>query len=381
VCACPGNEKFSKNDFHTRATGQANFSPNLGDPTLVSSSSRAGDIATDFRAEAVCPACGQAPGDAPIEVFHASKLFACTACDLHFWHPVAMPDAGWHESAYQGRDHTAMPLEPGHRFFLSDPKAPRSGRLLDIGCGVGNFLAAARDAGFEVTGVELNQNAVRFAREHYGLPRVVAMRPKEFLGAHPGERFDVVTFFEVLEHQDDPAGFFDLAAAALAQEGYIALSVPNRNRWQKAADTLDYPPNHLTRWSQRALGNFCEMHGFEVLSMREEPLGVRRAAQVMSSGLRTRLVARVAGETPPTLADLAEMAPGHMESTMARLALNRRHRLASFLVQCKNLGLMPLAGILLPYLRLRGRTGLYLYCLARRRRKASSGGSAGRVRV
>jgi SAM-dependent methyltransferase len=349
---------------------------------LASSSRRAGDIATDFREEQpVCPACGEPTNTTPIEVFHASRLFACTACDLHFWHPVSMPDAGWHESAYQGRDQTAMPLEPGHRSFLSDPKAPRSGRLLDIGCGVGNFLAAARDAGFDVTGIELNQNAARFAREHYRLPSVVAMRPKEFLAAHPGERFDVVTFFEVLEHQDDPAGFFDLAASGLAEEGYIALSVPNRNRWQKAADTLDYPPNHLTRWSPRALRNFCERHGFEVLSMREEPLGVRRAAQVMSSGLRTHLVSKVAGETPPTLADLAEMASGQMESTMARLALNRRHRLASFLVRCKNLSLMPLAGVLLPYLRLRGRTGLYLYCLARRRRKAISGTSPGSARV
>jgi len=67
-----------------------------------------------------------------------------------------------------------MPLEPGHVFFLGDPRAPKQGRLLDMGCGTGNFIAAARDAGFDVTGIEPNQNAVRFAQQHYGLRNVFA---------------------------------------------------------------------------------------------------------------------------------------------------------------------------------------------------------------
>ena len=153
-----------------------------------------------------------------------------------------MPDAGWHEQTYQTRDQTALPLEPGHRFFLSDPKAPKNGRLLDLGCGVGNFLAAARDSRFEVAGVELNQSAVRFARETYGLREIFAMRPEEFRAANPDKTFDVVTFFEVLEHQDDPQGFLKVAQEFLAGGGYIALSVPNRTRWQKGVETLDYPP-------------------------------------------------------------------------------------------------------------------------------------------
>ena len=87
---------------------------------------------------------------------------------------------------------------------VSDPNAPKNGRLLDLGCGVGNFLAAARDSGFEVTGVEFNQSANRFARETYGLREIFAMRPEDFRSANPAKTFDVVTFFEVLEHQDDP---------------------------------------------------------------------------------------------------------------------------------------------------------------------------------
>jgi hypothetical protein len=131
-------------------------------------------------------------------------------------------------------------------------------------------------------------------------------------------------------------------------------------------ETLDYPPNHLTRWSPRALRNFLERNGFEVLTMRQEPLGIRRTAQVLSSGLRTGLVSRVAGEQPPVLADLAEMKPEQMKQTMERVTNHPGHRLAARLVKWKNFALLPAAGLLLPILRLRGYTGLYLYCLARR---------------
>ena len=282
-----------------------------------------------------------------------------------------MPDADWHERAYQGRDATAMPLEPGHRFFLSDSKAPKSGKLLALGCGVGNFLAAARDAGFDVTGIELNHNAVRFAHEYYGLRCVFAIRPEQFRATHTSEKFDVVTFFEVLEHQEDPRGFLDVAKDCLAEGGYLALSVPNRNRWQKGTETLDYPPNHLTRWSPRSLGNFLTQCGFEILTMREEPLGIRRAAQVLSAGLPTHLVSRIAGERPPTLAALAEMKPEAMQQAVARVTNSSGHRLATRLVRMKTLALTPAAALFLPYLRLRGRTGLYLYCLAQQKRPAT----------
>jgi SAM-dependent methyltransferase len=326
-------------------------------------------------APASCPACEQMAEKAPFETLNGASLYACASCDLHFWHPVSMPDTAWYETAYQGRDQTAMPLEPGHRFFLSDPKAPKSGRLLDLGCGVGNFLAAARDAGFDVAGIELNQNAVRFAREHYGLRDVSAMLPEEFLAAHPREKFGVVTFFEVLEHQEDPQAFLSIAKECLEGQGFLALSVPNRSRWQMGIETLDYPPNHLTRWSPRALRIFLERNGFDVLTMREETLGIRRAAQVLSSGLRTGLVSRVAGEQPPVLAELAEMKPEQMKQTMERVANHPGHRLAERLVKLKNFALVPAAGLLLPYLRFRGATGLYLYCLARKRQSANASNS------
>ena len=287
------------------------------------------DLSLGRRTSCHCPACGRAAESAPLAHSHQSALYACAGCDLHFWHPLKMPDAAWYEAAYQGRDSTVMPLEPGHIFFLDDPQAPKNGRLLDMGCGTGNFLAAARDAGFDVTGIEPNQNAVRFAQQHYGLRNIFAAVPADFQQAHPLERYGMVTFFEVLEHQEDPQAFLDTAKCFLNDDGFIALSVPNRNRWQIEDDPLDYPPNHLTRWSPAALRTFIESNGFEVLSLREEPLKAHRAAQILSTGFRTGLLTRVAGERPPALSDLGELAHGDVERTVRRIQSDPRHGFAT----------------------------------------------------
>jgi SAM-dependent methyltransferase len=336
-------------------------------------------LSADLRASRHCPACGRPAESAPLAHSHQSGLYACAGCDLHFWHPLKMPDAAWYEAAYQGRDNTVMPLEPGHIFFLSDPQAPKNGRLLDMGCGTGNFLAAARDAGFDVTGIEPNQNAVRSAKEHYGLRDVFAAVPADFQQAHPLERFDTVTFFEVLEHQEDPQAFLDTAKLFLNDDGFIALSVPNRNRWQIEDDPLDYPPNHLTRWSPSALRNFIENNGLEVLSLREERLHARRAAQIFSTALRTGLISRVAGEHPPAVFDLGQLPDDEVQRTVQRIQSDPRHGLAARIAGWKYRALLPLAALMLPYLRRRGRTGLYLYCLARRRSASARGPVVRRV--
>jgi SAM-dependent methyltransferase len=315
-----------------------------------------------------CPACGDAGEPRAAERFREHTLYECTGCDLQFWHPVKMPDADWYEAAYRGRDTTAMPLEPGHRFFLADAKVPKKGKLLDVGCGVGNFVWAAQRAGFQTAGTEFNPSAVRFAKSHYGLQDVHVLTPRDFRAAFPDRLFDVVTCFEVLEHQDDPLGFLNVLKEFIREGGFLAISVPNRERWQKGTDALDYPPNHLTRWSPRVLGRFLERNGFEVLSLRQEPLGVRRAALMLSMGLRTGLVSRIAGETPPNFADLAAMKPAEMEKAVDQLDKDRGYRLASFLVRCKNLAMVPAAGIMLPYFRLKGYAGLYLYCSARKKK-------------
>jgi SAM-dependent methyltransferase len=312
----------------------------------------------------LCPACAKIAQDPAIERYGNYELFRCAACDLQFWEPRVMPDERWYEQMYGGRDKELLPLEPGHKYFLADPLAPGSGELLDIGCGTGNFLAAAHAAGYTVSGTELDRNAARFAKEQLGLPRVLGLTISEFTEQYPGEKFDVVTFFEVLEHQAEPVEFVQRVKACLRSRAYIALSVPNRERWLAGPDVLDYPPNHFLRWNAGALRSFLGAHGFEIVSVTEQPAGLEHTAQMINMALRTGLSRRVTGGDSASFRDIMEMEPQEAAAAL-QAAPNARQRAVQFLRRIKYLACFPAAVAVYPCVRMRGYKGTYLYFLAR----------------
>src|SRR5713226_9638324 len=266
-----------------------------------------GGLLAQEAAGTFCPACGATSRKAAVEKYGKYKLFGCDGCGLQFWEPREMPDARWYEQMYGGRDEKLLPLEPGHKYFLEDPLALRSGTLLDIGCGTGNFLKAARDAGYAVTGTELDRNAARFAKEQLGLERVLPLTVSEFAAQQPEEQFDVVTFFEVLEHQAAPLEFLRSVKTCLKPGGQIALSVPNRDRWLTGPDVLDYPPNHFTMWNGGVLKNVLSAQGFEVMSIREQAAGIAHTAQMINTALRTEMTRPASGGAPASFRDVMQM--------------------------------------------------------------------------
>jgi len=314
----------------------------------------------------VCPACSEASRKAAIVKYLRYELFGCDACGLQFWEPREMPDARWYEQMYGGRDEKLLPLEPGHKYFLADPLAPRGSELLDIGCGTGNFLAAARDAGYRVTGIELDSKAAGFAKERVGLQRVFPLTISEFAGRHAGEKFDVVTFFEVLEHQAAPVEFLQRVSMVLKARGTLALSVPNRERWMTGPDVLDYPPNHFLRWNAAALKHFLSAQGFEVLSIREQPAGIAHTAQMINMALRTGMSQTAAGEGRASFRDVMQMAPEQAEVVLHAKPTTRQRAMQT-LGRIKFAVCFPLAVAAYPYVRARGFKGTYMYFLARKR--------------
>ena len=313
----------------------------------------------------ICPACNEGSRESAIERYGRYELFGCGACGLQFWEPRELPDARWYEQMYGGRDKKLLPLEPGHKYFLADAFAPRNGELLDIGCGTGNFLAAARDAGYGVTGIELDRNAARFAKERLGLQRVLALTISEFAEQLAEERFDVVTFFEVLEHQAAPLEFLQKVKACVRPGGVIALSVPNRERWLTGPDVLDYPPNHFLRWNTAALRKFLSAQGFEIQSIREQPAGVTYTAQMIHMALRTGISQVAAGEASRSFRDVMQMTPDQAAAVL-RAKPTARQRLMQALGRMKFAACFPLAAAVYPYIRMRRFKGTYMYCLARK---------------
>jgi SAM-dependent methyltransferase len=267
---------------------------------------------------------------------------------------------------YGSRDARLLPLEPGHEYFLSDPDAPKSGHLLDVGCGTGNFLLASRSAGFEVNGIELDPGAVRFIQTKLHVEGVFPLTITEFAVRHPAPKFSVITFFEVLEHQAEPAAFLKAIKSCLAPGGHIAISVPNRNRWLTGPDVLDYPPNHFLRWSPASIMNLLEAYGFELLTLREQPAGISHTAQMINMFLRTGFSQSFAGFTQPSFREVIQTPVEKGARVFARQP-TWRQRLFTALSKVKLTACYALALVAWPFVRLRQLKGTYLYVLARSR--------------
>lgn len=108
------------------------------------------------------------------------------------------------------------------RVILSHTARP--GRALDVGCATGNLLDALRRRGWEVHGVELNARAAAYARERLGL----SVFTGELADArYPDGWFDLIIFWDVLEHMHDPKGALQEAARVARSGGRLVLSLPN----------------------------------------------------------------------------------------------------------------------------------------------------------
>lgn len=101
---------------------------------------------------------------------------------------------------------------------------PMSGqRLLDVGCGNGDFLRLARDLGWRVSGVDFDPRAVEASRKD-GLD--VLLGGIE-IAHHQSKRFDVITLSHVLEHVHDPRHLLMRCRALLKPTGLLWIDTPN----------------------------------------------------------------------------------------------------------------------------------------------------------
>jgi SAM-dependent methyltransferase len=142
----------------------------------------------------------------------------------------------------------------------------RHGRVLDVGCGRGLLLKEFRRRGWEVQGTELTEAAGRYAREVAGVP--VHIGNLDDLGL-PGDPYDAIILWHVLEHVPDPRALLVGARRVLKPRGVLLVAVPNfggfesrfsRDKWFH----LDVP-RHATHLSEGSLRRALRESGFRDL--------------------------------------------------------------------------------------------------------------------
>lgn len=142
--------------------------------------------------------------------------------------------------------------------------------LLEVGCGAGDFLVAAHRAGWDVHAVEYNEAMAGALRTGFSLDvRKGELAP----GMWREAGFDVVAFWNVLEHVDDPIRNLRLAARYLRPGGVVLLSIPTREvpesgRWFGDHWALLDQPRHLNFFGRETLARACERAGLQLQVFR-----------------------------------------------------------------------------------------------------------------
>lgn len=167
------------------------------------------------------------------------------------------------------------------------------GYILDVGCSTGIFLTQMNKIGWECYGIEPNYYAAEIAKKTRGI-NIFWGYLSEFKGID--RCFDVITFWDVLEHTFSPRSELRLAYNLLSSNGILIINIPNWNAFDR--DWLGKywqgydPPRHLYVFSEDNIKQYLSKTGFELLgsfalisSYYAFVMGVVRKLEVQSQKL------------------------------------------------------------------------------------------------
>lgn len=137
-------------------------------------------------------------------------------------------------------------------------------KVLDIGCGTGEFLEIALEHGWNVTGIEPNPKA----REVANTKTNNRVFDNAYLSKMTHDRYDVVTMWHVLEHVIDFDDYFNTVNQKLKDSGVFILALPN----YKSFDAQYYGkfwagydvPRHLWHFSKESIFKISRQHQFKI---------------------------------------------------------------------------------------------------------------------
>jgi 2-polyprenyl-6-hydroxyphenyl methylase/3-demethylubiquinone-9 3-methyltransferase len=101
-------------------------------------------------------------------------------------------------------------------------------RALDVGCGAGLLCEPLARLGAKVMGLDAAAENIAVARAHAEPQGLAIDYRHQAIEDFAGRGFDLVTSLEVIEHVDDPQAFVAGLAGAMAEDGLMILSTPNR---------------------------------------------------------------------------------------------------------------------------------------------------------
>ena len=252
-----------------------------------------------------CPLCGGGESrlvmqldfdDVPVR---GTILRCCRGCGMLYVSPRLSPEAllsiysqEYFETYYVGEEEVKRPLF--RKLLARIERWQPPGRILDVGCGIGTFLEEARKRGWKTVGVEPSSHAGRLAHERSGSPVHEGTLAE---AAFPSGSFDVICFWDSLEHTPQPVQLLKMARDLLVPNGLLVLKVPNTASpiikvtfWYSRFKRLDFMHalTHMMYFTPETVRRMVVLSGFAPLEIRKirDPVRWRFRSPVKGSLFR-----------------------------------------------------------------------------------------------
>jgi SAM-dependent methyltransferase len=202
----------------------------------------------------------QARDDAPIRL----EVFRCAEC--RHVQLARDPEGAYYEDYLMTVSHSpqmnafqqAQAADLVTRFGLAGR------RVIEVGCGDGNYLGILRGLGVDASGIEPSarfRNVATAAGHHVHLGYVTAADPV------PEGPYDAFVTREVFEHVPDPNDFLQGIRRSLTDDGVGLVEVPSLEQALEHHRFFDFFPDHVNYWSAATLARALERNGFLVLDI------------------------------------------------------------------------------------------------------------------
>jgi len=243
-----------------------------------------------------CDVCGN-DSFTPQAVLNGRPLVRCRTCGLEYMNLRPSPQRL--AQVYAAEYFTAPRTQSAKTSYEQDKpnvlrfararldtlekRLPDKGRLLDVGCALGFYLEEAASRGWQVTGMDISDYAIDFARSNLGITDV-HKGTIETMDFAP-QSFDAIICSLVFEHFLDPRACLVKMASWLRPGGYLAIKVPHGNGLMRRYTPQDWfdthPDNHFCDYTPETLGRLLLSEGLWPEEWLTEGIYVERLAGAM----------------------------------------------------------------------------------------------------
>lgn len=188
-----------------------------------------------------CPVCDKKCSSVFVTKDHNRKTtsedfryFRCNVCSIYYLSPIPENLGDYYPKQYYTLPSSMQQFESGaepERYKIDITRQFISkGRLLEIGPSNGNFLLLAKNAGFEVEAIEMDESCCQFLNEFVGVKAICNSDPVSALESV--QSYDVIAMWHVIEHLPDQWRTLESVASKTLSKGIVVIAAPNPDSFQ-----------------------------------------------------------------------------------------------------------------------------------------------------